>query len=120
VVEDDNWERIPYFRSRLPHALIVRNPMIAVLALQTQDFDTVFLDYDLPCPAGLNGQHVARHLADMKFAGKVVVHSANATGAILMGETLSSAGICTAICEFGVFSLNDISIGPSVFDLGDI
>jgi hypothetical protein len=119
VVEDDNWERIPFFRSRLPRALIIRNPMIAVLALQTQDFDTVFLDYDLPCPAGLNGQHVASHLSEMKFTGKVVIHSANAAGAILMGETLRSAGICTTICEFGFFSLNDISIGASVFDLGD-
>src|SRR5271169_4524860 len=101
VLEDDQFERIDWFRRELPKATIVRNPLISIEALKGRDFDFVFLDCDVPCPENLNGIHAARHLAETRFPGEVVVHSANAGGAFLIGKILGLAGIRTTIAEFG-------------------
>lgn len=108
ILEDDTWERIEWFRARLPRATMVRNPQMALLAFLAGDWDYVFLDHDVPCPVGGDGLLVARFLAKQNFSGRVIVHSANAPRALLMGQILWRAGIVTAVSEFGDFSIEVI------------
>ncbi|MGH2506548.1 MAG: cyclic-phosphate processing receiver domain-containing protein [Ktedonobacteraceae bacterium] len=118
ILEDDGWERIPWFRKKLPQATMVRNPLQAIEALRARCFEVVFLDFDVPCPENRTGLHVAAFLAEMNFSGRVVVHSANPMGAFLMAKTLRVAGVVTAVSEFGTFGINESD--TTRFNLGDI
>jgi CheY-like chemotaxis protein len=118
IVEDDQVERQAWFRKRLPNATLVRNPLIAVLALMARDFDLVFLDFDLPCPQYRNGLEVARSLAQTGFTGSVVIHSANAIGALCIAEILQRASIRFVRAEYSTFQINEPE--PNVIDLGEI
>jgi CheY-like chemotaxis protein len=117
VLEDDLWQRVPFFRQRLPHATIVRNPQIALHALDARKFDMVFLDFNVPDPANLTGLDVARHLVDSGFTGKVVIHSANYWGARSI-ERILRTNILTVRAEFSTFDINGTE--ESVIDLGEI
>lgn len=103
VLEDCTEQRIPWFRARLPHALIIRNPLIAIEALRARDFHTVFVDFDCPCPQWRNGLDVALYLVEVRFTGRVIVHSSDMFGSARIGETLRREGIHTIIAEFGDF-----------------
>lgn len=105
VLEDDQIERVACFRARLPQAVIVRNPGIAILALQNRIYKYVFLDYNVPDPNNLDGLCVAQFLAETKFSGRVIVHSANTEAAFLMGKVLRHAGVTVAVSEFGNFEI---------------
>jgi hypothetical protein len=118
ILEDDFWQRVPFFRQRLPHATIVRNPQIALDALRAHEFDTVFLDFNVPCPANLTGLDVARGLVDSGFTGRVVIHSANYWGARSI-ERILRTKILTVRAEFSTFDINRDS-ESNVFDLGEI
>lgn len=118
ILEDDTLDRQGWFRTRLPRATLVRNPLVAVEALRGRsDWQWVFLDYDVPCPEGLRGAHVACGLVKQRFTGSVVVHSQNYLGAKMIGNILRVAGIRHAVCEFGSFQITSgiqfrISVKP--------
>lgn len=106
VLEDNQHERQDWFRAQLPRAIIVRNPLVAVAALEGRDWDYCFLDFNVPCPENFNGLHVARFLTEIQFSGKVIVHSSNPIGREWMARILHEDGIFATVCEFGCFTIS--------------
>ena len=100
ILEDDE-TRISWFRARVPHALIVRNPLIAIEALRARPFDVVMLDADLPCPQHFTGIDVAKFLARSRSRGRVLIHSYNQREVREMKRILQDA----TVCEFGDFEI---------------
>lgn len=109
VVEDDPM-RIEWFKSRIPSALFVDSAEGAIMLLQDQPgIDAVFLDHDLnfadaafPNLRPGSGVRVARHLAQLKFQGFVVIHSVNEAGARAMLSHLPAAHAA----PFGTFEIS--------------
>lgn len=101
IVEDDFLVRVPWFRARLPHALLVRNPLIAIEALRARPFDFVFLDADIPCPQCFTGIDVAKFLVRRKFGGRVLIHSYNQRAVREMKRIVKDA----VAWEFGDFDI---------------
>lgn len=72
----------------------VRTAERALQQLRATEFDAVFLDHDLSLTENSGeGMQVALYLADTKYPGIVVVHSANTQGGPAMALTLNSAGV---------------------------
>jgi hypothetical protein len=100
ILEDDH-ERIVWFRSRVPHALIVRNPLIAIEALRARPFDLVLIDEDVPCPQHFSGTDVAKFLARNGYRGGVLIHSHNQRAVREMKRIFQDA----MVYEFGDFEI---------------
>ncbi len=97
-VLDDTEDRLRWFRKFVPNVTTAKTAKEAIQILSSEKFDLVFLDHDLSfMDAGFpdrqfdNGKEVARWLAITKFAGKVVIHSKNDTGAAAMMKALPHA-----------------------------
>lgn len=101
ILEDDFEVRVPWFRARVPHATLVRNPLMAIEALRARPFDFVFLDADLPCPQNRTGVDVAKFLVRNRFRGQVIVHSYNSAAVRIMKQLLRDV----TVCEFSGFEI---------------
>jgi hypothetical protein len=104
LVLEDLLPRILKFREWLgSSAKIVNTAAKAIHELQ-QQHDFVFLDRDLGIGAG-HGEDVAAYLAEVKFPGRVIVHSTNPFGADLIKATLERGGIIAEIAPFDILGI---------------
>lgn len=107
---EDSFERIDWFRSKLPFLDVEDNVDDAIEALSQKAYDFVFLDHDLGLLdyAGAsgevgNGRHVAHYLSGINFVGdNVVIHSWNSIGAAMMKDILKGA----SAIPFGQFDID--------------
>jgi hypothetical protein len=105
LVVEDSLSRVRIFHNWLGSAgRIVRRANSAILAIQKQQFDWVFLDRDLGVGAGY-GEDVAAELSRIRFSGRVVVHSTNPFGAQLISNILADAEINVESVPFGFFGI---------------
>jgi DNA-binding NtrC family response regulator len=107
ILEDDDGElRTPIFRQNLSeHDLVfTNNAEGAIRLLATEEFQAVFLDYDIE---GLtNGLYVANFLAIRSLVGgqkpKIIIHSRNLYGSAAMKAVLPGA-----ICWPGIWGFKE-------------
>lgn len=115
VVEDLLYRQFVFREWLSSSAKIVATPDAAIHEIERETFDVIFLDRDLGF--GRFGEDVAEHLAAVKFAGRVIVHSENSFGAQLIEKTLTDAGIkveCVPFSILGVFRV------PATKDKSDL
>jgi hypothetical protein len=113
LVVEDSFDRIPWFRHSLPHATIVRHPLNGIDALSGHDFGIVFLDGDLLCPQCMDGGDVAKYLVDVRYPGRVIVHSHNYFLSRRMEEAFRKANITHIRVPFGDFEIASESNLPA-------
>jgi hypothetical protein len=102
VVEHSLYRQLA-FRNWIGAAVkIVSRADTAIREIERRHFDWIFLDRDL-----LNGfgEDVATYLAEIKFTGRVIVHSGNPFGARLIEKLLADAGVVYQIVPFGMFGI---------------
>lgn len=104
LVVEDSLSRQLAFRAWLgPTGKIVRTVDAAITDIKREKFDWIFLDRDLGF--GQFGEDVASHLAEIKFPGRVVVHSVNTFGAQLIAKLLADADVAHELIPFGMFGI---------------
>jgi hypothetical protein len=102
VVEDSLYRQLA-FRNWIGAVVkIVSRADMAIREIERRHFDWIFLDRDLQ---GGFGEDVATYLAEIKFAGRVIVHSCNPFGAQLIEKLLSDAGVVHEVVPFGMFGI---------------
>ena len=115
VVEDADF-RIDWFRQKFLNCNyhVATEPTGALELLQLFKYDVVFLDHDCngrffvdkSDPEYLNRSFwaVAKELRQMKFDGKIIIHSANPVGVMRMANLLSRT--CKVhVAPFGSFDI---------------
>jgi hypothetical protein len=102
VVEDSLYRQLA-FRNWIGAAVkIVSRADTAIREIERRHFHWIFLDRDLQ---GGFGEDVAAYLAEIKFTGRVIVHSGNPFGARLIQKLLSEADVAHEIVPFGIFGI---------------
>jgi CheY-like chemotaxis protein len=104
VVEDTLPRQLAFLKWLGPSAKIVSRAEAAIEALRSESFHWIFLDRDLAEP-DKSGEEVAKVLAEMKFVGKVIVHSMNPTGAEFIRKILQDAGIAVELVPFNLIGI---------------
>jgi CheY-like chemotaxis protein len=102
VVEDLIYRQVIFSNWLGGEATIVSRANAAIAAIQAARFDWIFLDRDLESGGGF-GEDVAAYLAEIKFAGRVVVHSASSFAADVVQKILKDAGVAVEGTAFGEF-----------------
>jgi hypothetical protein len=88
----------------LPDAYLADTARQAIEMFDQMLPDTVFLDYDLH---HFTSEDFARHLVDVRFAGKVFVHSTNRFGIAVLERIIPGA----SIAPFGTFEVRRVREG---------
>lgn len=109
-VVEDSASRIKWFREKLaggePKMVVGTQPDYALEELQNgAPFDIIFLDHDAKWnDPNLTFLPVAQRLAELKFAGDVIIHSYNPPGAKRMEHILGREAR-VIIAPFGSFDI---------------
>lgn len=90
LLVEDSLHRILSFKTSFPNARLAASASKATAELKKNVPDFVFLDRDLAGPSF--GEEVAEFLVAQKFAGRVIVTSANPFGVEVISKLLTEAG----------------------------
>lgn len=107
---EDSLDRILRFKTSLPNARLAASASTAIAELKKKLPEFVFLDRDLAGPSF--GEEVAEFLAAQKFAGRVIVTSANLFGVEVISKILTEAGIEFEAIPFSMFGVVRIGMLP--------
>ena len=102
VVEDSLYRQLAFRNWIGASVKIVSRADSAIQEIKLRRFDWIFLDRDF---LDRFGEDVAAYLAEIKFVGRVVIHSGNPFGAQLIAKTLTDAGLTHGIVPLGMFGI---------------
>jgi hypothetical protein len=105
LVLEDSDERCERFLSWLSDCVICRTVSEAVAAFDRERFDWLFIDRDLGGPEAGYGEEFCKHIAQMTYGGRVVIHSANIVAARYMEQLLKAAKVKAEIIPFTVLGV---------------
>jgi NAD+-processing family protein with receiver domain len=103
LVVEDALSRVMQFKKWIPDAKLAATASSAIAAIQRERFDWIMLDRDLIGPS--YGEDVCVFLVSSKFAGRVVIHSANDFGAQFMHKILTDGNVRVERIPFSLLGL---------------
>ncbi len=87
LIVEDRPARQQWFLAQIPWAQVADLAHLANRLIHDRRFHFIFLDYDLHY---FNSRETAKLLSAMKYPGKVIVHSLNASGPEVLRELMKN------------------------------